>query len=492
MWSKFVKPAYDSLSWDYWFGQVDARPIGIFRILFTLILLKDAIYRLFLGELFYSDTGIAPPLLMADIYRTFRWSLMDHLGADWQVTLFLVLWILVLIGLLVGYQTKLMTILNWILIVSIHERNIFMLSGADTTLRVLSFWIMFLPMGRAYALDRRLKPTLPDTAFAFPLRIIQLQFAFIYVAAALLKLHGITWIEGSAVYHAMQLRSFTHPIADWMLTIAPYWMFQVSTWFILIAEGAFFVLMFLPFGQPRLKALGLLATGSVHVGIGIIMAIPNFSIVMIVSYLLFFEDAWLIWLGNKFYPQHTFKDIASLSPTAKITWRMWIVVLITGSLLFTVYGYNLWFMRPNGKALGLPISAVQIEVVQGLGLWQAWDMFAPNPFKTDGGMLVMGTFSDTSRLELRTERDYPADEIPRFYFGVGTRWKKYDEGLYYGSRTTLMEAHAEYRCRIANANNPEIRLEQVELIYRSRQIHEVDAPENPYEDVSILMVVCEN
>ena len=492
LWSKVVQPAYDSLSWDYWFGQVDARPMGVFRILFALVLLKDAIYHLFLSEIFYSDTGLAPRHLMAETYREFRWSLMDYIGADWQATLFFIIWIVVLIGLLVGYQTKLMTILNWVLIVSIHERNIFLLSGADTVMRVMSFWLMFLPLGRAYALDRRLNPTLPETAFAFPLRLIQLQFALIYLATAILKGHGILWLDGSAVYTALQLRGFTHPIADWLLATAPYGMFQVMTWFTLLAEGAFFVLMFLPFGQPRLKALGLLMMGLAHVGIGVLMAVPNFSVVMLACYFLFVDGVWLSWLGNKFFPQHNFKDIAPLSPTPHITWRASILVLITGSLLFTVYGYNLWFMRPNDKPLGLPISPFQVQMVQLLGINQKWDMFSPNPFATDGAMLVMGAFADDRRVELRTGQAYPDDEIPRFYFGINTRWKKYDEGLYYGSRTALMEAHAHYRCRIQNADNPENRLEQVELIYRSRQIHAVDAPENRYEDVSILTVACEN
>lgn len=490
MWSKFVQPAYDSLSWDYWFGQVDARPLGLFRILFALLLLKDAVYHLFLGEIFYSDTGVAPRYLMADVYRDFRWSLMDYFGADWQVTLFFVLWIIVLIGLLLGYQTKLMTILNWVLILSIHERNILMLSGADTVMRVMSVWIMFLPLGRAYSLDRYLKPTLPETAFAFPLRIVQLQFAFIYLATFMLKVHGIMWNDGSAVYHALQLRGFTHPIADWMIATAPYWMFQIATWFTLIAEGAFFVFMFLPFEQPRLKAFGLLMMGSVHVGIGVLMAVPNFSMVMLACYFLFFEGTWINWFGSQLSPQHDFRDIPPLSPIENVSRRNWVLVVLTGSLLFTVYGYNLWFMRPNDKALGLPISTFQVEVVQRLGLWQRWDMFSPNPFTTDGGLLVMGTFSDSSQHELRTGQRYPDDEIPRFYFGVDTRWKKYDEGLYYGSHTALLKAHAEYRCRRYNAHNPENRLEHVELIYRSRETHELDTLENSYTDELLLTIEC--
>jgi len=488
MWSNWVKPAYDSLSWDYWFGQVDARPLGIFRILFALVLLKDAVYRLLIGNMFYADNGIAPRDLMASLYREWRWSLLDGLGADWQITLFFLLWIGVLVALLLGYRTRWMTILNWILILSIHERNIYMLNGADTAMRVMSFWIMFLPLGRAYALDRLRKPDLSLTAFAFPLRIAQLQFAFIYLATFIMKAHGETWLDGSAVYLSLQLRGFTHPIADWLLASAPYLFFQIATLFTIIAEGAFFPLMFLPFEQPRLKLVGLLAMGSVHIGIGILMAVPNFSMVMLACYLLFFEGAWLVRIGQRIFPQRTFEDIPALSPALPLSRRRIVLVLSLGCLLFTVYAYNLWHMRPDEKPLGHAISTPQTQVVQLLGLWQIWDMFAPNPFPTDGGMLVNGTYDDGQMVELRTGMT-DRDRIPRFYFGTGTRWKKYDENLYYSWLTDLMDAQAQYYCRTLNTADKQ--LQQVEFVYRFRQTNAYDEPRNPYRDQPLWTIPCE-
>lgn len=490
MWSKWIKPAYDILSWDYWFGQVDARPLGVLRILFALVLLKDALYRLLTGSLFFSDDGIAPRHLMADLYRDLRWSLMDYFGADWQITLFFLLWIIVLIALLLGYQTKIMTLLNWIIILSVHERNIYALNGADTVMRILSFWILFLPLGRAYSLDRYFRPTLPETAFAFPLRMTQLQFAFIYLSTFILKAHGEAWLDGSAVYLSLQLLGFTHPIADWLLATAPYWFFQIATLFTLVAEGGFFFFMFLPFEQPYLKLIGLFAMGLVHIGIGVLMAVPNFSMVMLAGYVLFFDGTWIVWLGKKIFRQHDFKQIPILSSTARMGWRRWGLVLITGSLLFTIYAYNFSLMRPDDKSLGMPISDLQMQTIQGLSLWQSWGMFAPNPFPTDGGMLAMGTFTNGRQFELRTGL-YHEDELARFYFGTGTRWKKYDENLYYAWLPTLLDAHAQYLCNTYPDDTADGRLEQVELIYRFRQTHQVNEPPNAYRDQPLWTIACE-
>jgi len=486
MWSRLVKPAYDSLSWNYWFGQVDARPLGLFRIAFALVLLKDAIYHLLIGVQFYADTGIAPRTVMETYYRDWRWSLMDGLGADWQVTAFFVLWVIVLVCLLLGYRTRWMTILNWILILSIHERNVYMLNGADTVMRVMSFWIMFLPLGRAYTLDRLRQSDLPQTAFAFPLRMAQLQFAFVYLATFILKTYGEMWLDGSAVYSSLQLRGFTHPIADWMLANAPYVFFEVGTVFTVIAEGSFFFLMFVPFFQPKLKLLGLLMMGAVHVGIGVLMAVPNFSMVMLACYLLFFEGTWIARLGKRW---HIFADIPALAPAHPFNIRKIASVLVLGSLLFTVIAYNLWHMRPEEAPLGLPISDTQIQVVQLLGLWQVWDMFAPNPFPTDGGMLVNGTFDDDTVRELRTGKE-SLDELPRFYFGIDTRWKKYDENLYYSWLTDLMQSQAQYYCRTLNADTTDTRLMQVEFVYRFRQTVAYGEPDNPYRDQPLWTIGC--
>ena len=492
MWSKLVQPAYDCLSWDYWFGQVDARPLGVFRILFALLLLKDAVYRLLTGSLFLGDNGIATRSIMLALYRDYRWSLLDYFGDDWQVTLFILLWIVVLIALLLGYQTRLMTIFNWLLILSIHERNPFMLSGADTVMRVMSIWIIFLPLGRAYSLDRYFKPTLPETMLAFPLRMVQLQFAFIYLATFILKAYGNTWIDGSAVYYALQLRGFTHPIADALLDHAPYILFQLATYFTLIAEGGFFLLMFLPFEQPRFKAVGLVAMGTVHIGIAVLMAVPNFSMLMLACYLLFFDGTWIVWLAQRLFRKHPFKTIPVLSPAQPIRWHQWLIILITATMLFNVYAYNLYFMRPDGeKSPGKPISTAQLQMVQVTGLWQSWSMFAPNPSQTDGGMLIMGTFENGDQIELRTGTTLD-DELVRFYFGVDGRWKKYDETLYYNWYPTLIDAHARYRCANTPLDPDRGRLQQVEIIYRFRQTSAYGASLNPYMDDSIWTIACED
>ena len=58
----------------------------------------------------------------------------------------------------------------------------------------------------------------------------------------------------------------------------------------------FTVFVFLPVLQPWARASGLLLTAALHLGIALTMSIPDFSVVMWISYILFFEPSWVLWL----------------------------------------------------------------------------------------------------------------------------------------------------------------------------------------------------
>ena len=306
--------SYNFLRPAYWFGEVDARPAGLFRILLALILLKDAVYHLFISRTFYSDSGIVPLHVVETVSRKTRFSLLDAAHEHWMAQLFIVLWIVVVMGLLLGYRTRTMAVLNFIMIVSIHERNTFVLNGADTVLRVMSFWAIFLPLGAHYSIEavqrrwRRFAWTNqtadlrveaePRMAFALPLRLAQIQIVVVYTFTFILKLPGDIWTGGDALHFALQIRSLTLPTGDFFLANSPAWILEYLTYGTLVMEGAFVFLVFLPFFQPVLRGLGLLSGFALHAGIALLMSVPNFSMTMISTYTLFFPPAWVLALEH--------------------------------------------------------------------------------------------------------------------------------------------------------------------------------------------------
>ncbi len=305
---------HNSLHPLYWFGRVDARPVAAFRVVFALLLLKDALYHIPLAHIFYSDAGIMPRSIVTTGFgRGWRFSLMDNIGDGGTAALFFGLWALVALLLLLGWHARLMSILNFIIILSVHERNALVLNGGDQAMRVLSFWAIFLPLSAYYSLDairnRRnaynhagrwsaLRADDGQMAFAFPLRMIQLQVAVVYLFTFWLKLYSALWLNGETIYHALQLQSFASPIGDWLFSLQAQGVYQLATMGALVAEGFFIIGVFAPIFQPRLKILALVMGALLHIGIGVAMAIPNFSLVMLISYVLFFDPAWIQRVDN--------------------------------------------------------------------------------------------------------------------------------------------------------------------------------------------------
>lgn len=339
-----MRREYTILHPQFWFGSVDSRPLSVFRIAFALLLLKDALYHIPIAGYFYSDTGFMPRAVYWEHFaRSVRFSLMDAMPHTWMAQAFFALWVLVLIGLLLGYRTRWMALLNFLIIMSVHERHLWVLNGGDTLMRVLSFWMLFVPLAHYYSLDalrtrwRRalhsgdttaLRPsTQPRMAYAFPLRVMQIQVAFVYLFTWLEKLPGAAWANGEALHRALQVNQMVSPAGEWVLYNVPLDILGVFTSLTILLEGAFFFAVFAPIFQPYLRAAVLLGGVGLHIGIALLMAIPNFSILMLITYILFLHPAWLRWLDDRLkLPRYRLQllSTAAGSPT-------WYALLATSS-----------------------------------------------------------------------------------------------------------------------------------------------------------------
>lgn len=302
------------LDWRYWFGEMDTRWVAIFRIFFSLLLLKNAVYNVALAAYFYSDSGVMPRWALFDsLVRTPRFSLMDSIGTTWMAILFFLVWIIVLVALMLGYRARLMAILNFILILSVHERNSYILTSADTLMRVMSFWLMFAPIAQYYALDTlrrrwrlyrasgRLRDLriddAPRTAFALPVRMMQIQLILVYACTAYLKVIGSVWQQGDTMHYVLQIDTMMLPFGYWMRTLSPEFLRWIS-WFAMYAEIALPVLLLMPIFWSWSRGLAFMIALALHGGIAIALSIADFSIVMLLCFLPFFDPQWMLFLGN--------------------------------------------------------------------------------------------------------------------------------------------------------------------------------------------------
>jgi len=157
------------------------------------------------------------------------------------------------------------------------------------------FWSMFMEVGGRFSVDawRRSRAGLPrrDLGWALPIRMAQLQFAWIYLDSVVWKLQGQYWAKGEGpAFRARTRPLFTRPLGAKLFNTA--WFIVPGSYYSLGVEAAFLFLVFAPFWQPRLRAVALVTGFSLHGGIWLLMNVGNFAYIMPATYPLFFEPAW--------------------------------------------------------------------------------------------------------------------------------------------------------------------------------------------------------
>ena len=513
---RFINPAYNFLRLDFWFGQLDGRPFSLFRIVMALLMLKEVVYHIPIAGLFYSDSGVFPrSLLLTDVIRAQHLSLMEAIPTDWLAVLFFLAWGIVALGLLFGYRTRLMSVLNYVIILSVHERNVFVLTGADTVLRMLCFWMIFIDLSQYYSLDavwrrRTGDPRATGTVYAFPVRMLQIQIAIIYIVTALTKMQGDQWLNGTAMNYVVQLQSMLLPTGHWLAAMAPDWVLRSLTYMTLVAEIGFAFFMFAPFFQPVLKIVGLMLVIGLHAGIALtmIMPLPDFSLIMLTSYVVFFDPDWALWIDPKLSPPllrlsrvNFIRDrlnratnwlLAHYAPPQipryaalhkGFNWKGLFTLALAGIMLCIVW-WNIQNFVDDGYIRAPAMPAALQDLVRYSGTWQYWDMFAPIPLQNDGWIVLPGKFEDGTALDVRTGQPV-RDGLPDAPWGPLMRWKKYDENANNNRDDQMLQAWAGYYCRQYNVvedRPPGKRLATLEIHYIYTHSHAPGAPTNAQQD----------
>ncbi|MGD1807523.1 HTTM domain-containing protein [Dapis sp. BLCC M126] len=299
-------PTYSLATREQLFG-LDLRSLALFRIGLALIIIVDLIQRFPYLKAHYTDFGLLPrgPLI-EKFLNPWVWSL--HLFSGnvlFQGLLFTVAFIFA-IALLIGYRTRLFTILSWVLLVSLHSRNHMILNAGDVELRLLLFWGIFLPLGAHYSVDSALNSSskpLPKSIISGATIALTLQVCFVYWFTAVLKSHPMWWEDGSAVYYALNIDQLATPLSSLMLQFPKLLIFAnfATLWVELL--GPF--LLFLPIKNSFFRCLTIFTFVGLHIGFRLGLVLGLFPYVCIVSWLVFLPSDFWDWLSQKLKSQET-------------------------------------------------------------------------------------------------------------------------------------------------------------------------------------------
>ncbi|NGN65982.1 HTTM domain-containing protein [Streptomyces sp. A7024] len=224
-----------------------------------------------------------------------------------------VLAVLVALLYLLGWHTRVVAVLFAFLGVAFYVRGGYDNGGWEFVSLNLTVYLVFCASGRRWSLDARRRARrgpaetgrlpAPWSAPTEELRrrtvtvlhnagmgIIAFQVMVIYGTAAMYKIRGETWQQGTALTYAMQLDAFSSwpEISGWLVEQSNY--MAVLAYVTVFAQLLFPALVF----NRRLKYVILALMLGIHAGIGIFMALPMFSAITIVCDLVFLPDTF--WL----------------------------------------------------------------------------------------------------------------------------------------------------------------------------------------------------
>jgi len=367
---------------------LDLRTLGLWRIALGAILLVDVWDRTRHFSAHYLESGVLPVDALEALYGASIY-LSAHVLASGTPALEAALFVLeaaAAVAILVGWHTRIATILCWYLVASVQIRNPYVsgMSG-DMILRVQLMWGAFLPTDARFSVAalRRSGDGPPGQRVASVATLAMLlQVAVIYVAAGLHKFTP-SWNDGTAVYWVMHLDDWNAQRLAPLLTAQPtlMWLLAHAT---RVVEILFPLFLFSPWytGWGRLLAFAGLV--GFHAGTLVFLDIGLFPWISIVIWLVVLPselwDDWLPRLGIR-----RFADPASarLVPERLPRPAVWLAV---GILAYVG-------VQQTANVLRMDLPDPVYRVGQSLRINQHWKMFAP-PAKADFWLVVDGVRAD--------------------------------------------------------------------------------------------------
>jgi hypothetical protein len=288
-------------SWNrFWFAPISARPLGAFRVVFGLLAICNLLFMTIDFDYWLTSRGLLQGDEALQIAGTWRPSILHWLNDPTSARVVFGLTLAFAVGLTVGWRTRLMSVLFYVGMLSIHHRNILTASGADTLLICVAFYLMFSPCGAAYSLDALREARRRGNTLAEPLivpwaqRLIQIQVAGVYLVTGLLKANGSMWLDGTAMHYVLT----NHEVGrfDFSFVVAYPMLVNLLSYGGLAIELCLGFLLWVKAARPWVIFAGL----TLHAGILLIINIPIFGELTTAGYLVFLTPSEWDWVRRRF------------------------------------------------------------------------------------------------------------------------------------------------------------------------------------------------
>jgi predicted DCC family thiol-disulfide oxidoreductase YuxK len=195
---------------------VDLRSLALTRIAVGVLILIDLGLRLPDLRVFYSDNGLLSRSALREILPPWRCISLHTLSGRSEVEafLFFISGVFALM-LILGLRSRVASVGSWVLLVSLHIRNPFIVHGGDDLLRMLLFWGMFVPWGARCSIESAInenEAAKPRSLLSIGSAAFLVQVALLYFFTGMLK-NGREWRhEFTAIIYVLRAPDFARPL----------------------------------------------------------------------------------------------------------------------------------------------------------------------------------------------------------------------------------------------------------------------------------------
>ncbi len=268
-------------SWDkFFFEEKPTEGLALFRIFWM-----GMIFFTFLCDManindFFGPHAILSLQTVKGQFTNFHLNLFHRFDASYEITIaFAVIYGLAILSSILGFHTRTSLVVAMAMMVSFHQRNIWLLCSSEVLMRIIMVYLIFSPCGNSLSIDslraKAGKILLPRTGSIWTLRLIQIQISVLYIWTVWHKLKGDDWIDGSALYYASRLENMTNLPLPYLMDSILF--MKLSTWGTLVLELALGILIWFKEFRKPLILFGVIF----HLGIEYLMSIPFFEINLI-------------------------------------------------------------------------------------------------------------------------------------------------------------------------------------------------------------------